>query len=224
MPFDRAAGGCALALAATLLAGRVAAAGGSADPAPLDGVVAVLGAAAGDEGTTLCVLQSDIELQAIFGALLAGRAPASSASADGTALRRTLLVALLARQAVLSGEEIDPAAEQAIIDRVTTAAGGAEALAALLERQGAAEADLATWAGDVSLAARQIEYLRERLEPPSDKELLQRFERGDHPFAGLGFTDARRRLRAYIVDEAVRRAVAAQLAEAIEQGAVRIFR
>ena len=115
-------------------------------------------------------------------------------------------------------------ARQSIVDRVTANAGGAEALAELLERLGAGDADLVAWAGDVALAVRQIEYLRERIEPPTEKELLARFEKGDHPFRNLDFAGAKNRLRAFIVAEALRAAIAAELAEAIDKKTVRIFR
>lgn len=193
-----------------------------------DGIVALVGAVDGDEGGAVPVLESDVAMHAALGDLLGGLVPdagaARPAGSDPAPLRRTILVALLARQARLGGEEVDPEARQAIIDRVTANAGGGEALAALLERLGGGEADLAAWAGDVALAAQQVEYMRERIEPPSEKELLERFERGDHPYAGMAFKDARHRLRALVVSEALRAAIAAQLAEAIGGGAVRMFR
>jgi hypothetical protein len=195
---------------------------------PVDGIVALVGSIGGDEGAATPVLESDVALGTALGDLLGGAVAGTAAERpEGDArapLRRTILLALLARQARLSGEEVDPEARQVIIDRVTANAGGAAALAGLLERLGAGEADLASWASDVALAAQQVEYMRERIEPPSDKELLQRFERGDHPYAGLEFKDAKHRLRAFLVSEALRSVIAAQLAEAIDEGAVRMFR
>jgi hypothetical protein len=216
----------ALALLAACCLSFDASAQGAEDRRPADGIVAIVGAVTGDEGAATSLLASDVALEGALSDLLAGRAPveAQDAARERAALGRTVLVALLARQAILSGEDVDPAAKQAIVDRVTASAGGAEAIADLLERYGARGADLAAWAGDVALAARQIEYLRERIEPPSDKELLGRFERGDHPFRGSELKDVKHRLRAFVVDEALRAAIGAQLAEAIEQGAVRVFR
>jgi hypothetical protein len=194
---------------------------------PVDGIAALVGAANGDEGAATPVLDSDVALGAALGDLLGGIARGVSAGDSGNSdkiVHRAVLLAFLARQARFGGEEIDLAARQSIVDRVTANAGGAEALAELLERYGASDADLVAWAGDVALAVRQIEYLRERIEPPTEKELLGRFEKGDHPFRDLDFMEAKNRLRAFIVAEALRAAIAAELAEAFEKNTVRIFR
>jgi len=198
------------------------------DPAAMiDGIVALVGSAPGDVGAATPLLASDVALHAILGALLGGRAArgaAPGAAELGAARGQAILLALLVRDARLSGEEIDPALRQAIVDTIAANAGGAEPFAALLASIGATPSDAGTWAGDVALAMGQVAYLREQIEPPSDKDVQRRFAAQDHPFVGRELKDVKARLREHIITEQLTAALGALLDQALRDGAVRIVR
>jgi len=193
----------------------------------IDGIVALVGSAAGDEGAATPLLASDVALHAVLGALLGGP-KADLAAPRGTELAeaqsQAILLALLVRDARLSGEEIDPVIRQAIVDAITANAGGPEALAALLASLGATSGDAGAWAGDVAVAIGQVAYMREQIEPPSDKDVQRRFAVQDHPFVGRELKDIKGRLREHIVTEQLTAALGALLDQALRDGAVRIVR
>jgi hypothetical protein len=222
-PPARAIGACLAALVAAAPPAHAQAPG----PAPqIDGIVALVGANPRDEGAATPLLASDVALRAALGTLLKGPAANGAAGVPdpAAARRRAILLALLARDARLGGDDGDPAARQAILDAVTANAGGEEGFAALLASWGAGAADAATWAGDVALATGQIAYLREQIEPPSDEEVQRRLAASDRRLDGLEPKVATAELREIIIGEQLAVALAALLAQALRDGTVRIVR
>jgi len=216
-----------LAPAALLLAALAAPQQGSAEAGPIDGIVALVGSAPGDEGTATPLLASDVALHAVLGALLSGpvEAPAPPRGDEFTAAgRQAILLALLVREARQSGEEADPAVARAIVARIAANAGGADAFAALLASLGATPADAELWAGDLALAVAQAAYMREQVEPPSDKDVQRRFAEQDHPFVGHELKDVKGRLRELMITEQLSSALGAMLGQALREGAVRFVR
>jgi len=216
-----------LAAAMIGLAAFTAASAARAQAAAIDGIIALVGSAPGDEGAATPLLASDVALHAALASLLGGSAPADASPRGAKiapARRQAILLALLVRDARLSGEEIDPAVRQAIVDAVTANAGGRDAFAALLASLGASEGDVGVWAGDVAMAAAQLTYMREQVEPPSDKDVQRRFAAQDHPFVGRPLKDVKGRLRELMIAEQLVAALAAELAEALTDGTVRIVR
>ena len=216
----------ALCLAAVGWGSAALAQNGDAAPA-IDGIVALVGSSPGDEGSATPVLASDVALHAALAARIEGPAPAGAlAIAAGTAAarRQVILLALLVREGRQSGEEIDPAARQGIVDAITANAGGADAFAALLASLGATPGDVSVWAGDVVLAIGQLSYMREQVEPPSDKDVQRRFAAADHPFVGRELKDVRSRLREIMINEQLTVALGALLGQALSDGTVRIVR
>jgi hypothetical protein len=217
-----------LAAAALFLAAIAGAPSARAQAAAaIDGIVALVGSAPGDLGAATPLLASDVALHAALGALLRGPAPIGTAPRGAkfnAARRQAILLALLVRDARLSGEEIDPAKRQAIVDTVTANAGGPDAFAALLASLGVSASDAGVWAGDVALAAAQVVFMREQVEPPSDKDVQRRFAAQDHPFVGRELKDVKERLRELILTEQLTAALAARLDAALADGTVRIVR
>ena len=202
---------------AALVAGTPPARAQAPDSAAMiDGIVALVGSAPGDEGAATPLLASDVALHAVLGALLGTEIAETQSQA--------ILLALLVRDARLSGEEIDPATRQAIVDAITANAGGSEAFAALLAALGATSGDAGAWAGDVAVAIGQVAYMREQIEPPSDKDVQRRFAAQDHPFVGRELKDVKGRLRERIITEQLTAALGALLDQALRDGAVRIVR
>jgi hypothetical protein len=221
-PRGPSAAAAALCLAAIAVAAPIRSQGAAA-PLSIDGIVALVGSAPGDEGAATPLLASDVALHAALGALLEGARPRPDADL-GRARRQAILLALLVRDARLSGEEVDAAARKAIVDTITANAGGADAFAAMLASLGATPGDAAIWAGDVALAAAQVTYMREQIEPPSDKDVQRRFAAADHPFVGRDFKDVEDRLRELMIDEQLVVALGALLGQALREGTVRFVR
>jgi hypothetical protein len=193
--------------------------------AAIDRIVALVGSAPGDEGSATPLLASDVALQTALRALLDGPMPVGAAPSGlefDASCRKAILLALLVRDARLSGEEIDSAARQAITDTITANAGGPDAFATLLASLGATAGDIGVWAGDMAMAIAQIEYMREQIEPPSDKDVQRRFAAQDHPFVGQELKAVKGRLREHIIDEQLTTALGALFGQALREGAVRI--
>jgi hypothetical protein len=215
-----------LAAAALCLAAVVAASPVRTQPAEVDGIVALVGSAPGDEGAATPLLASDAALHAALASLLRGAPAGAPPSGEefAAAGRQAILLSLLVRDAHQSGEEIEPAAQARVLETVTANAGGEGAFAALLASLGAAAADASAWAGDVALAAAQLAYMREQIEPPSDKEVQRRFAAQDHPFVGRELKEVRGRLRELMMSEQLAAALGALFVQALRDGSVRIVR
>ena len=69
---------------------------------------------------------------------------------------------------------------------------------------GADREDLEIWIEDTLLAAAQLTYIRERLEPPVDEELDRLFAEGGHPFVGQPLEEVRRKFSRYVMEQRVR--------------------
>jgi hypothetical protein len=222
-PRGPSAAAAALCLAAIAVAAPIRSQGAAA-PLSIDGIVALVGSAPGDEGAATPLLASDVALHAALGALLEGARTRPPDADLGRARRQAILLALLVRDARLSGEEVDAAAWKAIVDTITANAGGPDAFAAMLASLGATPGDAVIWAGDVALAAAQVTYMREQIEPPSDKDVQRRFAAAGHPFVGRDFKDVKDRLRELMIDEQLVVALGALLGQALREGAVRFVR
>jgi len=174
----------------------------------VDGITVLSGGLVGDDSVASPVLRSDVELEARL-MLLLSRGPAwSSAAIDeeliARARRRISHVRLMSRQARQIGEVIQPGDKAKLRSSLEKLAGGVDALVRIAESCGADEGDLDIWVEDTLLAAAQLTYLRERLEPPGDEELERIFAEGDHPFAGQPFDEARREFSRYVMEQRVR--------------------
>ena len=128
---------------------------------------------------------------------------------------------MLARQSRQMGETLDETRVGAAREDIVRRAGGPAAMSALLGRRGATDADLGFWVEDALLAADQIRYMRERIQPPESRDLDRRLAGGGGDEAADPERDA---LRRRILDEQTRGAIVDWLAGVLERGLLRIPR
>lgn len=218
----------ALAAWAIALAVHPAAADPPGDALLIDGLCALTGERSEDEGSATPVLLDEVGLEAHL--LLVRRLGPSWREAevdDATwveARRIAALRVMFSRQARLMGETVDPELLEiqtaALIDR----AGGSAAMRELLAMHGASEDDLWRWVEDALLAAQQVRFERERLDPLSDKDLARRFEGGGHELEGREFEDVRADYRRTVQAEQTRKAILVRLGSTLQRGLLRLIR
>jgi hypothetical protein len=198
------------------------------DAVLLDGLSVLAGGRAEEESAAAPVTMSDVGLEAQL--LLVRRL--GPAWRDGPvderlwveARRIAALAVMLARQARQMGETIELGVIEAELGELRARAGGPAAMRALLGRYGADEDDLHRWVEDSLLAALQVRYLRDRIDPPTERELQRRFELGGHELKGREFDEVRTEYRRVVVEEQTRQALFSWLGSALERGLLRLIR
>lgn len=218
----------ALASWAIALAGWSVAADPPDDPLLVDGLCVLTGERSEDEGSATPVLLDEVGLEAHL--LLVRRLGPSWREAevdDATwieARRIAALSTMFSRQARLMGETVDPELLEAQTTALVDRAGGAAAMQELLTMHGASQDDLWRWVEDALLAAQQVRFERERLDPPSDRELARRFEGGGHGLEGREFDDVRAEYRRIVLAEQTRKAILVRLGSTLQRGLLRLIR
>jgi hypothetical protein len=213
--------------ACVILSGIVSHADPPAGSIMLDGIAALTAGLPSDESAAIPILKSDLELEARF--LLVRRHGPSwknqpiDESIRVAARRSAAFIKLLARQARQMGEAVDPTTRNALVDGLTTQAGGQDQMADLLRQSGADRDDLKAWAVDAALAIIKLTYLEERAEPPSDLETSARFAAGGHPFMGRELADVRSEFRRWLMDKQVERMLEEELASTLRHRWIRII-
>jgi hypothetical protein len=192
----------------------------------LDGIAVLVGSNRADEAEATPILFSQLELE--IDLLLVRREGEGwrEAAVDEQlrlrARREAALVRLLARRSRQMGEKVDSAELRRGLKRLEEMAGGPEAIEALLAQHAATSEDLEFWVEDALLAAQQILYMRERIDPPGEEELRRRFLSGGDGPRQESFERARRELRRTVIDEQLRGALVQWLDEVRERGLARI--
>ena len=216
-----------------LLAAVVAAAGPAiADPPDgavlLDGLSVLSGERAEDEVAATPILLSDVGLEAHL--LLVRRIGPGWRDVeidDATwidARRIAALTKMFARQGRQMGETFDPDLLRTEAGALVERAGGDAAMDELLGRYGATRDDLLRWVEDALLAAQQVRFERERLDPPTDKELTRKFEDGGHPLEGSDLAEVRAEFRRIVNREQTREAILRRLSSTLQRGLMRLIR
>jgi hypothetical protein len=140
------------------------------------------------------------------------------------ARRIAVLTRMFSRQGRLMGEIVDPQQLETEIERLVARAGGIEAMGEILELHGASQEDLARWVEDALLAAQQVRFERERLDPPTEKELARKFEDGGHGLEGSAFDEVRGDYRKTVLREQTRQAILIRLGSTLQRGLLRLVR
>jgi hypothetical protein len=216
----------------TFLAATCAGANAFADPPSdallVDGLCVLTGERAEDEGSATPVLLSRVGLEADL--LLVRRyGPAwRDAKIDdqtwAEARRIAALATVFARQARQMGETVDPAEVETHRQELIARAGGPAAMQELLVLHGAGDRSLRQWVEQGLLAAQQVRYQRERIDPLSDKELTRRFEGGGHEFEGREYAEVRAEYRRVMAREQTRKALLRWLGSTLQRGLLRLIR
>jgi len=177
----------------------------------VDGVAAVVGGSAPGPGVDV-ILRSDVELRArmALGGQEGEPLPARSLPPDllSATLDQLIGELLIAREAervrVSTPDERDLAREMA---RFEEEAGGADRLAALLERLGASRGEVEAMARRRALVAAFLQANLEGTTVVTDAELDRAYETGEHPFTDRPIEEVRGDLRAWLSRRALDRAV-----------------
>lgn len=173
---------------------------------PAEGIVAVVGAPTPGP-TADVVLLSDVELRARLELAVADTGEVREVPQDllRATLEEIIGELLVAREADRLGtaepSEGDITRER---ERLVASVGGAEALASLLTRAGASQAELETIA---ARRARVAAFFRANLEGTSeisDAQVEARYASENHPFHGRPLEEVREALRAFMASEAIR--------------------
>ena len=213
-------------IACVILSGIVSHADPPAGSTMLDGIAVLTAGLPSDESAAIPILKSDLELEARL--LLVRRHGPSwknrpiDEPVRVAARRSAAFMKLLAHQARQMGEAVNPTTRDALVDRLTTLAGGEDQMADLLRQSGADRDDLEAWAVDAALAIIKLTYLEERTEPPSDLETSTRFAAGGHPFTGRELVDVRSDFRRWLMDKQVERMLEEELENALKHRWIRI--
>jgi hypothetical protein len=214
--------------AAVLVFAAMASADPPEDAQLLDGLCAMVGERAEDEGMATPVLLSEVGLEAqllIVRRVGPGWREVRVDEATWVEARRVaVLTRMFSRQARLMGEVVDRQLLETEVERLVARAGGAEAMAEILDLHGASQEDLARWVEDALLAAQQVRFERERLDPPTDKELARKFEDGGHGLEGSEFTEVRNEYRRAVLSEQTRQAILVRLGSTLQRGLLRLIR
>jgi len=194
---------------------------------PIDRIVVLIETSSSDGGASVPVLTSDIALQVRLDMVGIGGSDWRSVPVDDRmvrgALRTIVLTRWAARQARQMGVETNRQQRAAARSKLLETIGGHDRMSRLLGEVGADMDDLDRWIDDRSLATEQMEYLRERIEPPTDKALAGAFAAGGHPFAGRDPADVRAAFKRYYMDRLVRSELTILLDEAINDGSIRFL-
>ena len=196
-------------------------------PPALESLAALTGGTSWEESSASPVLRSDIELEALLLLVREHGADWRNHPVGEALLRRAFrsvsLTKLLSHIARQYEETVEPEVRKGLVDAVITKAGGDGAMDELLSLCGAERADLDVWAQDAALAAARIATVRERVEPPSEVDMVSRFEKGGHPFAGKELNDVRRPFRRWMMEEDARRALEDDIRETLSHQPVRVI-
>ena len=218
-----------ISIAAILLA---VPATGLADPPEgallLDGLCALSGERAEDEGAATPVLLSEVGLEAhllLVRRIGPGWRDVEIDEATWIEARRiATLTRVFSRQGRSMGETVDSAQLQDQVEEIVARAGGDAAMDELLTLHGAARDDLTRWVEDALLAAQQVRFERERLDPPTDKELSRKFADGGHGLEGREFDEVRAEYRRTVIREQTRQAILVRLGSTLQRGLLRLIR
>ncbi len=190
----------------------------------LDGLSVLITTSSGDTTSTIPVLASDVEL---VGRLLLLGSDASVAVADRLdnavrfqARRLAVLVRLLSHATNLVGETVNPADQQAVVQWFIARAGGMAAMDGILNRCGASRSDLDYWTANFLLASRQLDYLRDQSDMPSETELKIMFDKGNHRFGDMTWEEAADAYSTMVKNEKLQEALRLWLSGVLVQGGV----
>lgn len=174
-----------------------------AQPLPAEALVAIVGAETPQEGTDL-VLLSDVDLRARLDLGPSGISATPPPALYAATLDEIIGELLLAREAErLRASEPSDADVRAQRQRLVATLGGEAALATLLHRLGAEDAEI-----DAIARRRAVveAFLRANLEGSttvSDAHVEEVFETNAHPFGGMTLDQAREPLRAWLAMQAL---------------------
>jgi len=193
----------------------------------LDGVSVLAGGRDSNESDASLLLLSDIELEASL--ILVGRYGAAGLERPLTkalwkeARRRATLILLMAAQARQLNELVSNDEKQALLEEITEQMGGRASLHAFLERIGVERPSLDKWIENAALALRQLKYVGDQVEVPSNREIEARM---DTDSRGLekNLESVRERYRELIMKEKTDEQIRQWLRELSMEGAMRVVR
>jgi len=194
----------------------------------LDGLSVLIGERAEDEGAASPVLLSEVGLEAhllLVRRIGPGWRDVEIDEATWIEARRiAALTKMFGRQGRLMGETVDSDILRTQTDAIVARAGGIAAMDELLSRHGASRDDLNRWVEDALLAAQQVRFERERIDPPTEKELSRKFEDGGHGLEGNEFAEVRAEFRRTVLREQTRQAILVRLGSTLQRGLLRLIR
>ncbi len=161
----------------------------------IDGLSVLAGGIGANESDSVSVLLSDVEFEAVL--LLLRKLGPSTVQRDIEdglriqARRHAVLVRLLARQAKQLKENTNAGEVADLRNKMIERAGGTKAIEKLYKNYGVGENALIQWAENALLAATQIKYIKEQVDAPSDKEIVERLK------SRFGSTDGEARKELY---------------------------
>jgi len=190
-----------------------------------DSVDVLVSGSSGDESTAIPIFLTDIEFEARLLLVKKHGSKWNENPIDSAlffnARRKVTLVSVLAHVARLIGKEPSVVEINALVKEVTDLAGGKKPMQELLNMSGMTDEDLITWAARAILAEIQLQYLAERIEPPTEKELLELFNAGGHSFEGRVFAEVKIKFRQEIMKNRLVRAIGEWLQAILEHGQIR---
>lgn len=136
------------------------------------------------------------------------------------ARRLATSVKILAHVATLIGEKVDTIRRDKLVKRFFQKAGGESQVQTLLSQCGASEDDLTYWFSNFYMCRIQLQYLADQVQMPSQSELRKMFDKGDHPFSGGKWQDARNAYKKVIRDQKLQRVILQWLKEFEQQGKI----
>jgi hypothetical protein len=191
------------------------------DDIQLDGLTVLASWQEADASSAQPVLLTDVEFEAFLLQIERGGPSAIGTQPDeellARARRRSVFVKLLAQRARQLGESSDPREAVALHDWLVRRAGGPRVMAEELLRFGMDDRELRTWCRDAVLAAQQVRYARDQLEPIAS--VSEREERLGSTAPAPG-----RPLRTMVERERLIAGIAAWLDKILEIDQVRILR
>lgn len=190
----------------------------------LDGISTVVSFNSSDDSSAMLVLASDVEL--IARVLLVNqygthwKEKKIDNAARFKARRLATSVKILAHVATLIGEKVDTIKRDKLVKRFIQKAGGESQVQTLLAQCGASKEDLTYWFSNFYMCRIQLQYLADQVQMPSQSELRKMFNKGDHPFSGVKWKDARSAYEQVIRDQKLQRVILHWLQEFEQQGKI----
>ena len=91
----------------------------------------------------------------------------------------------------------------------------------LLKTSGAGRRNLRFWCGKFLLAQVQLQNLKDRIDPPTDRELSRMFKEGEHPFKGKAFKEVRSMYLKMITDKQLQKSLGQWLTSVLVRGNIK---